>query len=99
MGRFAAAFRALTECMVFISDAVGRYDPMMLLHVVDPPTAKMAVGLVIKKGMTKDDVKKAVLALKDLENPNGIILEDLDEHSIDSIAVGYYLAKRILANL
>jgi Holliday junction resolvasome RuvABC endonuclease subunit len=96
MRKFPQAFQALVECMTFIRRALFRYDEYIVLEPVDPPTAKMAVGMTIKKGSTKDDVKRAVLALKTLENPMGIDLEQLDEHSIDAIAVGYWRAKLIL---
>lgn len=96
MRKFAQAFQALVECIEHIRRALFRYDPNLVLDLVDPMTAKQATGMMIKKGSTKEDVKKAVLALQGLENPMGYDLASLDEHSIDAIAVAYWKAKGIL---
>jgi Holliday junction resolvasome RuvABC endonuclease subunit len=87
--RFPLAYSALTECVTTVRRALYRYDPYLCLGTVDPPTAKKAVGVVIKKGMTKDDVSAAIAKLP-LAYANGIQLSKLDEHQVDSIAVAYY---------
>lgn len=92
MSRFPQAFAALTECVSHVRRAVCRYDRYMSLEMVDPPTAKKAVGVTVKRGITKEDVKIAIEKLK-LEYAEGMSLDSLDEHSVDSIAVGYHLAK------
>ena len=89
LGRFPQAFAALTECVSFVRRAVCRYDRYMPLEMVDPPTAKKAVGMTVKRGITKDDVKVAVEKLN-IAYAEGIVLDELDEHEIDSIAVAYY---------
>ena len=63
MSRFPQAFAALTECVSYVRRAVYRFDPFLAMGQVDPPTAKMAVGAKIKRGMTKDDVLVAVTKL------------------------------------
>jgi hypothetical protein len=98
MGRFPQAFAALTECLTAIRRAVLRYDDFKPLLLVDPPTAKLAVG-VKGKGSVKDDVKQGVLSLRNLLNPDNIDIQNLDEHSIDAIAVAMSRAKFILDNL
>lgn len=95
MGRFPQAFAALTECLTAIRRAVMRYDTFKPLLLVDPPTAKLAVG-VKGKGSTKDDVKNGVLSLRDLLNPDNIDIRNLDEHSIDAIAVAISRARFVL---
>lgn len=95
MGRFPQAFAALTECVSYVRRAVDRYDRYQSLESVDPPTAKKAVGMTVKRGSTKDDVKQAVAKL-DIEYAEGINLDDLDEHSVDAIAVAYHQVQILL---
>lgn len=89
LGRFPQAFEALVECKTEIRRALYRYDLCMPLETVDPPSAKMAVG-VSGKSKNKDDIKWAILKLPNFRNESGKRIEDLDEHSTDAIAVGYY---------
>lgn len=110
MGRFPQAFATLTECVTAIRRATYRYDPYLPLRMVDPMTAKAAVGVSTKgrakvgKGkhrktdLTKDDVKVGLL-LQPLHNPNGIDIQQLDEHSVDATAVAYSRVQFILQNL
>ncbi|QVD49373.1 hypothetical protein LUCX_303 [Xanthomonas phage vB_XciM_LucasX] len=89
LGRFPQAFAALTECVSYVRRAVHRFDRYLPLEMVDPPTAKKAVGMTVKRGITKDDVKEAVRKLE-ITYAEGIALDALDEHQVDSIAVAYY---------
>lgn len=91
LSRFPQAFAALTECVSYVRRAVHRYDRYMPMGLVDPPTAKKAVGVTVKRGITKDDVTVAVEKLK-LEYAPGIDLSELDEHQVDSIAIAYHQA-------
>lgn len=91
LSRFPEAFAALTECVSSARRAVCRYDRYLPLELVDPPTAKKAVGMKVKRGMTKDDVKIAVAQLA-IRYAEGIVLDNLDEHQVDAIAVAYYQA-------
>lgn len=91
MGRFPAAYRALCNCMMMITETVIAHDPYMPLHLFDPMTVKAAVGVTAKgyrnkAALAKEHVKAAVLGLP-LDNPSGIDTSKLDEHSIDAIAV------------
>lgn len=90
MHRFPQAFAALTECVSYVKRALYRYDRFKPITMVDPPTAKMSVGVTVKRGVTKEDVAAAIPKLN-LHLANDILLENLDEHEIDSIAVAYYL--------
>lgn len=95
LGRFPQAFGALVECMSVIRKAVYTFNPFMTVFTIDPATVKMAVGVSGKSG-DKQAMARAVKGLHDfIVNPN-INLEDLDEHSIDSAAVGYARAKQML---
>ena len=95
MGRFPQAFECLVEVRGAIAAAVYCYNPALPLELVDPPTAKKAVGAIIKKG-SKENVQKSVLGLSDLIWQLPYPVEDLDEHCYDSIAVGYTSALSVL---
>lgn len=95
LGRFPQAFAALVECFNTIRRAVIRYDATIPLEMIDPSSAKKAVG-VSKKGSTKEDVKYGVLGLSNLSFKEGIEAESLDEHSTDSLAVGVYKCQQVM---
>lgn len=97
-GRLATPFAALTECVSAIRRAVYRYDPLMPLYLIDPASVKKNVG-VSGKSNDKTLMTQALLRLKELGNPSGIPIADLDEHSVDAIAVGVYQAGIILKAL
>lgn len=96
MGRFPAAFEALCECRDMLRTVLHEYNPALPFETVDPPTAKKAVGAIVKKG-SKENVQESVLALKDLQWALPYPIELLDEHCYDSIACGYYLSRQILS--
>ena len=89
LGKFAETFAALTECCFICKQAVYTYDPTIVLHKVDPPTAKLAVGAVTTKEDRKGPVRDAVLALG-LSCSKDFDMLEFSEHVIDSIAVGYW---------
>lgn len=92
-GRFADAFAALTECVLIARTVLFEYDPFMPLSVVDPTTAKKSVGMQRIKGTNKDDVKDALKLIKDITWL--VDIDSLDQHSIDSVAIGYHYLKHI----
>lgn len=99
--RMANAYEALLECLMAIRNAVYKYDDSILIDMISPTSAKKAVG-VTGRGKTKDDVADGVIKLiKDKGNnvtySYNVPLTKLDEHSIDSIAVGIYAAKTLIA--
>lgn len=89
--RFPMTFAALTECVSYVRRAVFRYDRYMPLEMVDPPTAKKAVGVKVKRGVTKEAVREAIEKL-DLTYAPGVDLAQMDEHSVDALAVAYHQA-------
>lgn len=95
LGRFANAFGSLVECVAVIRSACYAYDPFMQLHIVDPTTVKTGIGMVKIRGTDKEDVRKALKALKTLDW-DGVSIDDLDEHSIDSVAIAYYYSSVLL---
>lgn len=95
LGRFANAFGSLVECVTIIRSACYAYDPFMPLHIVDPTTVKTCIGMKKIRGTDKEDVRKALKALKSLKW-DGVNIDDLDEHSIDSVAIAYYYSSELL---
>lgn len=89
MGRFPQAYAALIECVAMIRQAVMEYDDNVFLDQVDPPTAKIAVG-VSGRGSNKEEVGLAVQRLKNVSFAEGLDYSQFDEHTSDAIAVGYY---------
>lgn len=88
VGRFAAAFEALVEVRDALKAALWAHDQTMLYESVDPLTAKKAVGAAVYKG-SKENVRDSVIALPDLIWAPNVMKYELDEHSIDAVAVGY----------
>lgn len=93
--RFPLPFAVLTEVVFAVRLAVRRYDPSISLDLVDPPSAKKAVGAkTVKGGNQKEPVHAALRLLLDSlhfdETLSASTFNDLDEHSIDSMAVAYY---------
>jgi len=81
------AFAPLVETLDAIRRAVWEYDQVQTLELVDPPTVKMAVGC--RGNADQDAMNLAVMALPDLNYCGAIPFYQLDEHSIDAIAVAY----------
>ncbi len=97
--RFPQAFGVLTEVVYAIRMAVRRYDPTMTLDLVDPPTAKKAVGVVRREDMSSKtkvhELVKEILYDKFDEAHSAEAFKDLDEHSTDSMAIAYWRWKRL----
>ena len=92
------AYGALVEAMGMLQRAVYTYCSSICLETVDPASNKANLGVSGKSG-DKDLMKAAVLRLHQLGNPNEIDLALLDEHSIDSLTVGWYKACQITSLL
>lgn len=87
--RRPSAYGALVEVITMIRNAVMDYDPWKHLYLTDPPTVKKAVGA---PGNADKTVVKAhvIKLLGSYYTPiDGVTIDQLDEHSIDAIAVGY----------
>ncbi len=79
------AYGVLMEVMSAIRETVYFYDMWMTPYLIDPSSVKNAVGA---HGAAKKEVIQAmILSLTDL-NPI-VNLRELDEHSLDAIAVNY----------
>ena len=98
MRKFAEAYRALSECIQNIRQACFEHDPSIVIEYVDPPTAKIAVGTPRVKGVTKDDVRNALLSLGLAVSPT-VNLSTWDEHTVDAAAVGYWKALQLIGGV
>ena len=93
--RFVTAFASLTECVAFTRNVVYDYDEDTPLYMVEPSVAKVAVG-VDGRSRDKVAVQQALYDLP-LELSNGITIEGMDEHSSDSVAIGWHIRNCLLA--
>lgn len=91
MGKFPKAYQGLTECLCALRQAAYRYSPYLLVEGITPMEVKYYIG-----GVKKDEVLKALHRIQDIHYLNNY-LPYLDEHAIDSIAIGYTKAKQLLA--
>jgi len=89
LSRLPAAFKALVEVQTALRLATMYYDPTLPFETVDPARAKQNVGVSGKSG-DKEAVAIAVRKRPLLYTANGVDLMQIDEHSMDSIAVGLY---------
>lgn len=82
----------LTRAMAALRRTVRRFDEGLLFIEVPPFSAKRAVLKKGKWNSDKNSIRDAVLALDDVQCAQGIDLRQLDEHCIDAVAVGEYIA-------
>jgi Holliday junction resolvasome RuvABC endonuclease subunit len=95
------AYSALVECITTIRMCVNQVRPDIPFNMIEPTLIKKIVGAnkVAKKDNIKDQVKEAVLSnlaissTLNLDNRLYKTGQDLDEHSIDAIAIGYSFLK------
>ena len=91
MGKFPNAYSALTEMVLIIRLALMDYNSSISLKVIDPSTVKKFLGV---KGNASDKnlINEKIKSLDIIFHlPQKI--DKLDEHSIDSIAIGYWGVK------
>lgn len=94
--RRPSAFSALTEVVCAIRYACFEYSRFLGLELVDPPSAKIAAGA--KGNAKKEQVQEAIFKLTNLNYKGDVGLENLDEHSIDAIAIAYWKYRRLKEN-
>lgn len=86
------AFQALTEVICTIRSAVIKYDQWRDLKLVPPSLVKQAIGS--KGNADKIVMKQNLLAINHILNIQDI--QNLDEHGIDALAVGYYIYNQLI---
>jgi len=83
------AFQALTEVLTAIRDVLYQYNPWTELILVSPSEAKQAI--MAKGNATKEIMKEKLLLLaSEFHLDPRLNINELDEHSIDAIAIAYY---------
>lgn len=95
--RMPGAFQPLVEILTGIRDVVIQYDSWKPLFLIDPSTIKKGVGA--PGNADKILMKKKVIELTDINFDGDVALTDLDEHSIDAIAVAYCHIQELRRNL
>lgn len=85
--RFPLPYALLTLCTQTINKAVKDYSTSIGFSLVDPASVKKEIGAKGNSG-DKTAVKTAILTHPAIVS--NIDLSLLDEHSCDSIAIGYY---------
>lgn len=81
------AFAALLEVLTMIRDSVIEYNPYQPLIGIDPPTVKKAVGA--PGNADKTGVLSALVRISNSLKLDQKYINQLDEHSVDAIAVSY----------
>ena len=90
--RFPQAGLALTEIVSGIRAAVRLHDLWKPCYLVSPPEAKKAVGAKVSKD--KGAVKRAILQIPAISKTCTTPINALDEHSIDALAIAYFLLQQ-----
>ena len=91
---FPQAGIALTEVLFCIRQAVMRYDQWKRLDLIPPSNVKNAVGA--SGGGDKNKVRDKVIVMSELNFIGNTPIEELDEHSIDALAVAYSRYKSLI---
>ena len=85
--RKPSSFQVLAEILVSLTDAVAKHNPNTLFTTVEPLTVKKILGVAGKKG--KEVVKEGMVKIPEIMSVLKTPIEQMDEHAIDSTAVGY----------
>lgn len=91
MGKFPAAYAALVSCINAIRSGCSIYDSTLYLEIIDPATVKKMLGVPGNSG-DKSLITKAIENSETIDM-SVVDLSTLDEHSVDSIAVGHAYLK------
>lgn len=91
------AYGALMETVFAIRTALRQFDEGMALDLIDPPSAKNAVGAAgnAKKEQVQAALSKLLDVIKYDEAELGVEFSKLDEHSIDALAIAYSRVKKL----
>lgn len=92
----ANAYESGLEVNCMLRQVLWDFSPAFKLHGINPRSVKNYVGVSHVK-TDKEDMKRAVISLYS-ENTD-VCLEQLDEHSIDAIAVGNFFVRFHLLSL
>lgn len=85
MGKFAAAFEALVQCITSIKQALYDYSPTLTFTSITPSEIKTHVGVKGNSG----DKNLMTEGVRPLLVNSDVNIDHIDEHAIDAIAGGY----------
>ncbi len=91
------AFAPLVETLYVLKKCVFNYDSSIPFITYDPSSIKNSIGA--KGNSDKKIVKNSMISLTSKLPISEESVESLDEHSIDSIAVGYCHYNRYILNI
>ena len=86
------AYGVLVEVLIAIKQAVYEYSNWRSVFLIDPPTVKKAIGAPGNADKVK--MKECILKMTNLCYDGN--LEEIDEHSIDALAVAYCRYKELI---
>lgn len=82
-----SSFAILTEVIASLRDAVASYDPSIPFTFIAPKEAKKILSVANEKG--KDPIKAAVQSHAYLSQLLTVPLDDITEHAIDAVVIGF----------
>lgn len=85
--RKPSSFAVLTEVLVDIQDSIRELDDRIHMSFISPQSAKKSLGVAGIKG--KEIVREALGQHTELIPVLRPAIDQLDEHAIDSVVVGY----------
>ena len=86
------AFGYLLEVVSVIHGSVIDYNPNIPFELESPQSVKKSLGVAGKPG--KEVVLEAMRGIPEIMNALRTPIETLDEHAIDSVAVGYSIIQK-----
>lgn len=81
------AYGVLVEVLTMIRNAVIEYDVWKSLYLIDPPTVKKSIGA--PGNADKNKMMECICNLPGLNFMDPVGLQNIDEHSVDALAVAY----------
>lgn len=98
LGASPQSFKALIEACMCIKHAVWKYNPYLASYTVKPNQAKSTVNAIARRGMSQEErkelVRQGLMNYQPLRVPP-LTLSMLDEHAVDSVAIGAYALQEI----
>lgn len=94
MSRLVSAFRALTEQLTSFRTTIYNWDRTQPLYEASPSSVKENLAVPGNSG-EKELMREAIRSRDDLYFPDPYLLDALDEHSVDSIAVALHHIDKI----
>lgn len=102
LGASPQSFKALIEACMCIKHAIWKFNPYLASYTIKPNQAKSIVNAIPRRGMSQEErkelVRQGLMRYRPLQVPPHI-LAALDEHAVDSVAIGAYALQEIANEL